>query len=150
MLARGRAVRRRFGNARSDRGAAAVEFAIILPVLMLVLFGIIQYGYYFFAAQNGSSVLRELTRKVAVGDCPSQTDLENYAKKRLGGLSYSGLTVTRTWQNGSAAVGDTVTVYLSFKTLNLHIPFIPLPGGDATVAREADARVEDTTPGTCV
>lgn len=136
-------------NAPAESGAASVEFALILPVLMLILFGIIQYGYYFFAAQNGSSVLREVTRKVAVGDCPNDTDITSYVSTRLGGLSYSGLTVTRTWENGSAAIGDKVTVDLEFKTLDMNLPFLPLPGGEAIVSRSADARVEDLTPGSC-
>ncbi len=37
---------KRIGN-RSERGAAALEFAIILPVLVLILFGIFEYGLLF-------------------------------------------------------------------------------------------------------
>lgn len=32
---------------RPDRGAAAVEFALVVPILFLILFGIIDYGLWF-------------------------------------------------------------------------------------------------------
>ena len=44
---------------RDQQGAVAVEFAMISMLLFIMLFGIIQYGLYFWAAQNGASVARE-------------------------------------------------------------------------------------------
>jgi Flp pilus assembly pilin Flp len=35
------------GGERAEAGAAAVEFALVLPILVLILFGIIDYGLYF-------------------------------------------------------------------------------------------------------
>lgn len=34
---------------RRQQGAAAVEFALVLPVLLMILFAIIDYGWYFVA-----------------------------------------------------------------------------------------------------
>ena len=56
-----RSLRRRYGEAERDRGAALVEAAILLPLLVLLVFGIIDVGRLVFtkidvhdAAQEGS------------------------------------------------------------------------------------------------
>jgi Flp pilus assembly protein TadG len=57
---------------RDDRGAAAVEFAIIAPVLILLLFGIVEYGLVFNAQLQVTGAAREAARTMAVGgDVPT-------------------------------------------------------------------------------
>ena len=51
---------------REMRGVAAVEFAIVVPVLMLILFGIIAYGI-FFGAANSVQQLAANSARAAMG-----------------------------------------------------------------------------------
>jgi Flp pilus assembly protein TadG len=63
LLARARA-----GDPRRDVGAAAVEFALVLPVLLLILFGIIDYGLYFGNALDTRSGVASATRQAIVNN----------------------------------------------------------------------------------
>ena len=45
----------------NERGASAVEFALLLPVLMLILFGIIEFGMVMYSRE----VLTNVTVTVA-------------------------------------------------------------------------------------
>lgn len=59
-------VRRAPRRRRDARGAAAVEFALILPVLMLIVFGIINYGDMLSVRQSVSQAASEGARAAAV------------------------------------------------------------------------------------
>ena len=48
-------------------GASAVEFALILPLLVLFLFGIIQFGLAFSRAQGMEAAAREGARVASLG-----------------------------------------------------------------------------------
>jgi Flp pilus assembly protein TadG len=52
---------------RDERGAAVVEFALILPVLMLFMFGIVEFGRAYSARIELTSAVREGARAVALG-----------------------------------------------------------------------------------
>lgn len=141
MVARARSRR------RGDGGAAALEFGLITPVLLLIVLGIIQYGIYFWGMQSGSAAAAGLARRLSVGDCQTTSAALGYATRRLGPPA-STPTVGVAYQDGAGAtmtapgqVGGNVKVTLSFAVLNLHLPMVPVPGG-GTVSSSANARVE--------
>jgi len=115
-------------------GAAAVEFALILPVLLLILVGIIQFGIVWSQWQVMEGAAREGARCAAVqaagyADCVVQTEIDNasgsYTPTNDATVSVSG--------GGSACtdstVGQNVTVSwdqkYSLGTLVRLVPGIP-------------------------
>ena len=54
-------------SARNERGAAAVEFALVLPILIVVLFGIVEFGRAYNAQITLTHAAREGARALAVG-----------------------------------------------------------------------------------
>lgn len=59
-------------GARDDRGAAALEFALVLPILAALVFGIISWGYMLSFRQAMSQAAAEGGRAAAVK--PAGTD----------------------------------------------------------------------------
>jgi Flp pilus assembly protein TadG len=139
---------RRRSRRRGDGGAAALEFGLVTPVLLLLVLGIIQYGIYFWGMQAGSAAASSLARRLSVGDCQTTAAAQGFVVRRLGPPA-STPTVGVAYQDGSGVtmaapgqVGGNVKVTLSFAVLNLHLPLVPIPGG-GTVSSSANARVED-------
>jgi Flp pilus assembly protein TadG len=54
-------------RARDERGAAAVEFALIVPLLLLVMLVIVDFGRILFVQIGVASASREVARASAVG-----------------------------------------------------------------------------------
>lgn len=60
-----------------ERGASAVEFALVAPVLVLLLMGLLQYGLYVRDALDTRQAVREAVRFGATaefGSCGEATD----------------------------------------------------------------------------
>jgi Flp pilus assembly protein TadG len=51
---------------RRLEGAAALEFALVLPLLVILLFGIIDFGYLMFVVSTMNNAAREGARRGAV------------------------------------------------------------------------------------
>ena len=64
----------RFIPWRDQSGVAAVEFAFIIPLLVIIFAGIVQFGAIFFLQNNMTNVAREVSRSLSVGTI--ETDLE--------------------------------------------------------------------------
>lgn len=136
---------------RDDRGAAAVEFALVAGILFTLIFGTIQYGLYFWSLQSGAHAAREAARQAAVGSltCPQFEDavLNNSRGEKAGTV-----TATRTFYTDEtlttgaspAVIGGAVKVVVSFESIDLGLPFVPFID-DGQVSERAVARVENVT-----
>jgi hypothetical protein len=59
-------VRRQAGAGQQERGASLVEFAFVVPILTLFLFGIVQFGIAYDMKQSINSAAREGARAAAI------------------------------------------------------------------------------------
>lgn len=118
-----------------EGGAAAVEFAIIVPVLVIFVFGIIGFGVAFMQMQTIRGALREGGRFAATG--ASAQEVRDHAfDSALGAIDSAGNVVVNpnTGNNpvcNAQSIGDDTTV--SYDTTNLPgggiqvtIPFVPI------------------------
>jgi hypothetical protein len=70
-----------------DRGAAAVEFALVLPMVLLVVFGLIDFGRMLNAQITLTEAAREGARANALGSSVSSRVSE--ATQNLGSATYT-------------------------------------------------------------
>lgn len=54
-----------------ERGSAAVEFAIVLPVLLMLVMGIIEFGHAYNAQLTLTQAAREGVRAMAISNDPA-------------------------------------------------------------------------------
>lgn len=126
-FARARSVKRlvvRAGKGtRSEDGVALVEFALILPVLALLLFGMLDFGKSFNYWIDETHLANEGARWAAVNKNPASSgSLQQYIRSqattpelRDGGTTSVAdpLRVCIEFPNGTANVGDPVRVTAS-------------------------------------
>jgi len=123
---------------RKDQdGAAVVEFALIFPIFVLIVMGIIQFGWYFFNAEATNSAAREVARRVVVGDCwaGGRDAMARGLSPQMTG------SVTVSPSPSSLHVGDKVTITVTSDSELVNF----VPGIPATVTREYVARMEVDT-----
>lgn len=135
---------RRVRPPRAEDGAAAVELALVLPVLLVIVFGIVQYGFYFRSSQVGAAAARDAARFAAVGTPLACTDFRSDVTQRIAPVQTGNVVITRDYSTATTPVaeGDDVTVSVAFDSADLKFPFLPfLRGGRVT--QTFTARVED-------
>jgi Flp pilus assembly protein TadG len=120
MVPNRRAAGSRAPRARRDDGAAAVEFALLLPVLLLVLFGIIDFGRAFNMQIALTQASREGVRGLALGTVANPT-----SKTQSAAYPVTGVTVAYTACPASPLPTSVATVTAS-KTFTYVTPISPI------------------------
>ncbi|HVN60923.1 MAG TPA: TadE/TadG family type IV pilus assembly protein [Gaiellaceae bacterium] len=98
---------------RAERGQTMVEFAIVLPVLLLIVFAIIQFGILFNNFVALTDAVRAGARTAAVSRTAANPVAATIARVQSATAdldqSKLGITVTSGWQHG-----DDVTVSATY------------------------------------
>jgi Flp pilus assembly protein TadG len=125
---------------RGEAGAAAIEFAVVVLVMLTIVAAIIQLSVWFWSYQTAAHAAREGARRYAVAPCETATN-NTLVQNRVGSAASGAVTVSRTPTSGYT-VGSNVTVTVTFATHNLTAGLIPMP---TNITKSATARVEDVT-----
>ena len=137
-----------------EDGAAAVEFALLLPLLVLLLFGFIQFGTAFNTRIQATNAAREAARAAVVGidnwDDVGGLEFWEGVRQRAGVGEISNCILST--DPAVPVIGGTLTVTFDYP-LDLVIPFMPSPPSWESGTARASMRIEQLSvpggPGSC-
>ena len=118
-----------------DDGATAVEFALVAPIVLALIFAVVYAGVYFFYAAAADHIARVVARDASIpshGAYPTVGDERTVAENAAGSLLPSPTTVSLT-PTPSAAEGNELTVTVTYDIPGLSaigqlMTFLPAPG----------------------
>lgn len=136
---------------REDRGAAAVEFALVVPILLVVLFGIIDFGFAINRYAIVNNAAREGVREASLGATETEiraaatrgmSDLGGTFTVTVGCKKPDGTTTCTSWNAGQES-GGVAEVTVDF-THDWITPIGDLVGGgrDLHLAKTNRMRIE--------
>lgn len=99
----------------SQRGATAVEFALVFPLLVMILFGIFQFGIAYNNWIALTHAAREGARLASVGEYTAQRVRDSAPSVNITSINTTGI---------GGNIGDPVTVTVRGDVLDIQIPFI--------------------------
>ena len=123
----------KFLKIKNQKGAAAVEFAIIIPVLVMILFGMFQFGIAYNNWIALTHAAREGARLAAVGNYDEQAVRDSAPSVDIASVNVTGL---------DGGIGDSVTVNVTGSVLDIQIPFVG--SWPIQLQSEASMRIEQT------
>jgi Flp pilus assembly protein TadG len=105
----------------SQKGASLVEFALVLPLLMLILWGMIEFGLLLYNKQVITNASREGARAGIVAQAPRVSNgqivgvVNSYCASYLISFGGAGLNVTTDPATPvTASFGDPLTVTVTY------------------------------------
>ncbi len=93
--------------AERDRGQAMVEFALVIPIFLLMLFAVIDFGRYVYTANGLNEAAREAARVGSVSLRPECSGTRDACIQQIATSRVPGIVGTITFP--AAANGEAVT-----------------------------------------
>lgn len=142
-----RASSRARADRQRDRGAAAVEFALVVPILITLCFGIIDFGYLINRVSLVNNAARDAARVGSLNG--TQAEIVAAANGALSGISGATVTVTCRKPDGSncgsydadSVAGGTTIVTISYEH-DMITPVASVFTSQVDVSETAEMRIE--------
>lgn len=115
---------------QKERGAVAVEMAFLVPLLLLILIGTMEFGRVFNIQNSLTQAAREGAREAAIHYKDSSLDVQATALAAAPSLSGLGMTVTHDATSCGAGKNVTVTTKVTVASMSkfLDAGFFGSPG----------------------
>lgn len=108
---------------RCEAGVAAVEFALVLPLLIIFLIGIYAAGSLMHSVSSVSYALEDTARMLQMNSKLTEKDLQAALDKKLGSFGRQEVTLAMTVDKDS--YGSSIARLTASYPYTLAIPFIP-------------------------
>jgi Flp pilus assembly protein TadG len=118
--------RRAFCGGSRDSGVAAVEFAMVLPIVLLCVIGLIEFARAIWTQATLDYAVEAAARCAAVdtNTCGTDVNIQNYAAAKAAGLSFANPASTFGVTRPSCGVQVTATLPFAFLVPAL-LPYSP-------------------------
>ena len=103
---------------KKQKGASAVEFALLLPVVVILFFALFEFGIAFNNYIALTHAAREGARLAAVAE--DEDLIEEEIVRRAPTVKIDSITIDGLYDS----VGDPVTVIVTGEVMNFNIPFL--------------------------
>jgi Flp pilus assembly protein TadG len=125
---------------RCGRGVSAVEFAMLAPLFLVLVFGIIEFGSYLAMVHGVQQLAAEAARSSIAGMTDTERNSLATSYVAANASTYPLLTANALTVNAAASAGDAnvyvVTVnYDASHSFIYQLPFVPSP--PSTIVRSA-------------
>ncbi|WML59145.1 TadE/TadG family type IV pilus assembly protein [Neobacillus sp. PS2-9] len=121
---------------KSENGQSLVEFALVLPLIVLLLFGIIDFSRIFHVYLTMDHAGREAARAASIGN-----DVSEIKNTAVNDATSIGLTADRVAISGTRNSGTNVTITITYPITFL-TPVIGEIVGSLTLKDTTTMRVE--------
>ncbi|MEZ5682399.1 MAG: TadE/TadG family type IV pilus assembly protein [Erythrobacter sp.] len=133
---------RRFGKLfRNQRGAAAVEFGLAIPVALVMLLGALNMGVYLFFKNSVTTAIDETARAAVLYPIPTDAELQTKFAANLLTASNFG-TATMAISSGTTTSGRDYVELTGTGSYDVNLVFVKLGSVPVRSVRRAYKQAE--------
>lgn len=131
---------------KSERGSVMVEFAVVLPIFLLVVWGVVDFARAFYTANSLAAAVREGARVASVKKYPlspaDSTEIVSRVTQSFNAFGGSAIPADSVFIVDETAANGRVTVRVRNYVWRTSTPINIISGGEIKMTKQATFRWE--------